>query len=64
MVLEEQVVFVSRSANTTEDIAFHEVIDVRAEAVNDVVVIPKIKRRNLPVYAREWLRIVPTDVVG
>lgn len=28
------------------------------------MVIPKIERRNLSVHAREWLGIVPADVVG
>ena len=64
MVLEEQVVLVSSSTDATEDIAFHEAIDVRAEAVNNVVVVPKVERRNLSVHACEWLSIVPANVVG
>lgn len=63
-MLEEQVVLVSSSADATEDIAFHEVVNVRAEAINDVVVIPKVERRNLSVHACEWLGIVPANVVG
>lgn len=64
VVLKEKVVLVGSSTDATEDIAFHEVIDVRAEAVNDVVVIPQVERRNLSVHASEWLGIVPADVVG
>lgn len=36
MVLEETVVFEGYAADPTEDSAFHEVVGVGAEAVNDV----------------------------
>lgn len=37
MVLEEHIVLVSRSADAPEDIALHEVVDVRAKTVDDLI---------------------------
>ena len=64
VVLEEKVVLVGNTANAAEDIALHEILDVRAKAINDVVVIPQVKLRNLSVGASKWLGVVPADVVG
>jgi hypothetical protein len=37
MVLEEQVVLVSRAADATKHIAAHEFVDIGAETVNDLL---------------------------
>ena len=38
MVLEEQVVFLGGASDAAEDVAAHESVDVRAEAVDDLCV--------------------------
>ena len=42
MVLEEQVVLVGHSSNNLDYRGFHEVVGIRAEAVDDVVVVPDV----------------------
>lgn len=64
MVLEEEVVLVCYTANAAENVAFHEIFDVGAKAVNNVVVVPEVELRNLSVGSGEGLGGVPTDVVG
>jgi hypothetical protein len=48
VVLEEHVVFVRRATNTSEHIAFHELVNVRAETVNNLFsqhMLVKVKLR-------------------
>lgn len=42
VVLEEHIELVRAPTNPAEDIAFHELIDIRTESVNDIMVIPNI----------------------
>lgn len=63
MVLEEQVVLVSYTTNTSENSTSHEVISITAETINNVVVVPDIKLRNLTVGEGKGLGSVPADVV-
>ena len=64
VVLEEKVVLVGCASNATEDVALHELLDVGAEAVNNVVVIPKVELGDLAIHTSERLGVVPADVVG
>jgi hypothetical protein len=63
VVLKEEVVFVRNTANSPEYSALHEVIGVRAEAVNDVMVVPDVDLWNLAVRSREGALAIPPDVV-
>ena len=63
MVLEQHVVLVRNTSDTAEDGAAHEVVSVRAEAINNVMVIPDVQLRDLAVGVREGSHAVPLDVV-
>lgn len=39
MVLEQKVVFVCNTAYATEDVAAHEVVSVRAKAIDDLSIV-------------------------
>lgn len=41
MVLEQQVVFVCNTAYATENVAAHEVVSVRAKAIDDLGIVSR-----------------------
>jgi len=41
VVLEKEVVFVGNTSDPAEDWTFHEFIDIRAEAVNDLEIVSR-----------------------
>lgn len=42
MVLEKHVIFMRTSTDPAKYIAFHKVIDIRPESINDIMVVPNI----------------------
>lgn len=42
MVLKKHIVFMRASTDPAEDIAFHEIIDIRPEPIYDIVVVPNV----------------------
>lgn len=63
VMLEEHVVLVRHASYTAEDGTTHEMVGVRAEPIDDVVIVPDVELRDLAVSARERLSAVPPDVV-
>lgn len=59
MVLEKHVVLVSDTTDASENIALHEVVDIRAKSVDNVVVIPDIDLGNLAIGSSKGLSAVP-----
>lgn len=62
-MLEEAIVLERDTANATEDGTFHELVSVRAETINDVVIIPDIDLRNRSVGRRKRFSAIPADVI-
>jgi len=62
-MLEETVIFETNTTNASEDRAFHEVVCVGAEAINDVVVVPYVDLGDCGVPACERFSAVPSDIV-
>jgi hypothetical protein len=54
---------VGHTTNTTENCTAHEMVRIRAETINDIMVIPNIQLRNSAVGAFERLSSIPQDVV-
>ena len=63
-MLEQAVILECHSTNSSKDGTLHEMIRVRAEAIDNVVVIPDIDLRDLPVRSFERFVAVPTNVIG
>ena len=63
MMLEQEVVLVCNSTDSSENSAVHEVVGIRAETIDDVVIIPDVDLGNLAVGSRKWLVAIPLHVV-
>ena len=62
-MLEEHVVLPRRRPDAPKDVALHELVDVGAEAVDDIVVVPDVELGDLAVGHGEGAGRVPADVV-
>lgn len=79
MMLEEHVILVRKTTNSSENITAHEVVHVGAEAVDDlcslagrfmnptrqthVMIVPDVDLGNLSIDRRKRRRVIPADVI-
>lgn len=62
-MLEETVVFEADTAYASKDGASHEMIRIRAEPIDDIVVVPDVDLRYLRIRRSERLGAIPSNVV-
>jgi hypothetical protein len=63
MMLKEHVIFKSNMSDTDEDRGPHEVICVASKSINDIMIIPDIDLRDLPIGRHKRLCGVPLKIV-
>src|SRR5579862_3280694 len=63
MVLKEHVIFKSDMSDTNENRGPHHMICVAPKSIDDIMIIPDIHLRDLPISRRKWLRGEPPTII-
>ena len=62
-MLEQAVVFECNTANTTKYSTAHEVIGIATEAIDNIMVVPHVQLRDLPIRCSKSARRIPSNVI-